>query len=422
LIFIGNETFFKNILSFPAGYYGIITKKGIKLTKYWDSKYSYEEKNPDELKKILDQSVKRQMISDVPIGAFLSGGIDSSAIAALANNRSRDLKTFTAGFENYPEEIKAAEFVSNELGTKQYNILVKQEDFIKELPKLIWHYDGPISFASSVPLYFVSKLTKKKAKVVLTGEGSDELFAGYKRYYLIKRAIELNRLIGKVPFSRFISKFSENNLADPRYIKIIDLAVNGINYDFLTGINALIGKERDLLLKSNGNELFKSEVEKIFNEKKTNLINQLLYLDFKTYLVELLMKQDKMSMAASIESRVPFLDNKVIDFANKLPERSKLNGRIGKYILRESVKSILPESVIKRKKIGFSVPLNNWFKKDLNGYLKDELNNKLINRFFDTKYINKLIDKQKKSNCSLQLWALLNFNIWYKQNFENEQE
>jgi asparagine synthase (glutamine-hydrolysing) len=244
--------------------------------------------------------------------------------------------------------------------------------------------------------------------VILTGEGADELFAGYRRYYLIQKTLAINKRLG------FLTKFlpAESFFRDPRYVKMISLLRNGINYDYFTGINAIIGKERDGLLKIEKSNILKDEVKRIFNEKKTSFTNRLLYLDFNTYLQELLTKQDRMSMAASIESRVPFLDNEIISLANSIPSELKLNGNVGKYILRKAVRNILPESILKRKKIGFTVPLNEWFRKDLSGYVSDELKDRRLNEFFDRDYLQKLIDGQKRHNCSLQLWAILNFKLW----------
>lgn len=424
-IFIGEETLFKNIYSFPPGNYAVIKNNKMFIKNFWEPDYKEKgcsiETASKQLKGILEESVKSQLVSDVPVGAFFSGGLDSSTIVALAKKYyNKSLKTFTAGFDVYPEEIENAEWASNELGTEQYNVEINSDMFIKKLPKLIWNYDHPLSFASSVPLYFVSELAKNKVKVVLTGEGSDELFAGYRRYHLIQKAININKNFSFLLKNKITDNIINNNIKDPRYIKILKLASKGINYDYLTGINCIIGKEREEILKIPQTDILNKKVKEIFEKQKTDFTNKLLYLDLKTYLVELLMKQDRMSMAASIESRVPFLDNKVIDFANSLPSNFKLNGKVGKFILRRTTKEILPKAIINRKKIGFTVPLDNWFKGELNGYIKEELNNPIIDKFFNKVYITQLVEKQRKHNCSLQLWALLNFKIWYEQSFKNE--
>lgn len=421
---IGSETLFKNIFSFPPGHYAIARQGGVIIKKYWSPEYNIikadERYYSSRLKMILEDSVERQMVSDVPVGTFLSGGLDSSVITALASKFSeKKLKTFTAGFDVYPEEIENAEFASREIGTEQHSVTVDSGMFVKALPELVWHYDSPISFASSVPLHFVSKLAKKKVKVILTGEGADELFAGYRRYYLIQKTLGINNKLGFLTRNGVPFKIAEKMLYDPRYIKMMNLLLNGANYDYFTGINSIIGDERKKLLKVERNHILREKVRGIFNEKNTNFTNKLLYLDFRTYLQELLTKQDRMSMAASIESRVPFLDNKVIAFANSIPPEMKLNGKIGKYILRKSIKTILPESILKKKKIGFTVPLDKWFRKDLSGYIHEELNNKTVHEFFNKKYVDRLLDKQKSHNCSLQLWTILNFKLWHERFFSD---
>ena len=413
-ILIGQDTLFKNILAFPPAHYGVYKNGKLELKRYWDAEYKTEinaSENfyAEKLRNLLDESVARQLVSDVPVGAFFSGGLDSATIVALAKKHYPNIKTFTAGFDVYPEEINIAERVAQKIGTEQHSVEIDSEKFIKELPRLIWHYDMPLSFSSSVPLYFVAKLAKEKVKVVLTGEGSDELFGGYRRYYLIQRALALEKR--NIPGKNIAISLAKKIFQDSRYKKILELASKGLKYEYITGINAIVGDERKNI-KIGEQGVLTEQVKKLFNEKETSFTNKLLYLDFNTYLTELLMKQDKMSMAASIESRVPFLDNEVIEFANSIPSELKLNGKIGKYILRQSVKKIVPKEILKRKKIGFTVPLNIWFKKELQGYLKDNLLNKEVYKYFDENYVKGLIEQQKRRNNTLQLWAILNFKIW----------
>jgi len=367
------------------------------------------------------------MVADVKVGCFLSGGLDSSIITAIASKlSSTSLKTFTAGFKEYEEEIKNAEEVASLFGTEHHQVIISPRMFVDSLPELIKHYDQPISFASSIPLHFISKLAKEKGVgVILTGEGADELFAGYSRYRRIKNFMDISMGHGIIPYFNGITfKIASKFLYDPRYLKMIELIMNGNNYDYLTGINSIMGKERDkYLLKSNNknkNNPLRAIVKRLYTEKDIDILNRLLYLDWNTYLQELLTKQDRMSMSASIESRVPFLDNKIVDFANSLSPELKLNDGVGKYILRKVAKDILPKEVIDRKKIGFSVPLNNWFQGPLHGYLKEQLlDNETVNEFFGEEYVTTLLKRQKRHNCSLQLWAILNFKIWYEQHFKN---
>jgi len=455
-ICIGQETLFKGIKIFPQGHYAIIKDNWYLPIQYWKPEYKDEERTSDELKEILTATVERQMMSDVPVGTFLSGGLDSSIITAIASKLhsqresemspridagmalstgeqvskqhlsadTHKLKTFTAGFEGYEDEIKYAKEASLSLGTENYSVLITPRMFVDALPELIHHYDQPISFASSVALHFVSKLAKEHGvKVILTGEGADELFAGYSRYKRISSIMDDGLGHGFLPYFKGLPfKIASKFLYDPRYVKTIELIMNGNNYDYLTGVNSIISLERDkYLLKSdnkNRNHPLRSTVKNLYNYPEDNL-NKLLYLDWHTYLQELLTKQDRMSMSASIESRVPFLDNDIIDFANSLTSESKLNDKTGKYILRQAAKDILPEEIINRKKIGFTVPLDAWFRGPLYEYLQQELNDPIVYEFFTKKYVTMLLKRQKRHNCSLQLWAMLNFKIWYKQHFND---
>jgi len=423
LILIGDETLFHGIKTLPPAHYFILQDNKIIARKYWDFNYETEQKTEAEwvkmLEKDISESIEKRMISDVPIGAFISGGVDSSAIIAYMKKFTDDVKTFCVGSGD-ELETGNARVIAEKFHTDHHEVMINAYDFADNLRKMIWHYDMPVSFASSVPLYFVSKLSRGKATVVLTGEGADELFAGYNRYNLMLKSFNLNKITKVLPKGIRESSFGliSNFYSDSRYIKNIDMMLNGFNFDYATGINAIIGKERDSLLKNIPKEKpYQEKVVKIYNEKATDLLNKILYLDFKTYLVELLMKQDKMSMAASIESRVPFLDYHIIEMAAKIPANLKLNGKIGKYIFKKSLENVLPQETIYQKKVGFTVPINRWFREELNGFLQDSILNdsELLSRFFDMPKVKNMIEAQKKKDYSLQLWAILNFKLWLEE-------
>ncbi len=416
---IGNETLFENIKTLEPAHYLIIDIKNNQVTKekWWDFEYDEniisEKFMVNRFLELFEDSIKKRMISDVPLGVFLSGGLDSSAIVAMMKKFSPDIKTFCVGSDE-TSETSMARKVSKHFNTDHEEIMISPESFEKELPNMVWHYDLPISFASSIPLYFVSQLTKGKATVVLTGEGADELFAGYHRYARITKARKTSKFLRPFAFTKNLFDFS-----DPRYQKNVELLFK-FNPDYATDLNILIGKERDEVLLVEKNSFLRDQVVSLLNEKKTNFLNKLLYLEFKTYLVELLRKQDKMSMAASIESRVPYLDHRIIEFAAKLPINLKLHGGIdqGKYLLKKAMIKFLPKEIIFQKKQGFPVPLERWFRKELNPFIRENLlgGNEALS-YFDKNYIKKLIEKQKSKNCSLQLWALLNFKLWYDKFF-----
>jgi asparagine synthase (glutamine-hydrolysing) len=417
---IGNETLFENIKTLEPAHYMILNIKenSIIKNKWWDFEYSEEisdEKIAEQtFLRLFEESIKSRMISDVPLGVFLSGGLDSSAIVAIMKKFSPDIKTFCVGSDENIETNMARK-VSNHFNTEHEEIIITAEDFEKRLPEMIWHYDLPVSFASSIPLYFVSQLTKGKATVVLTGEGADELFAGYYRYARMLRAKSMSTFFKPLSFTKNLI-----NPSDSRYKKNIELLYN-FNPDYATDLNILIGKDRDKYLLVEKNSFLRNQVINFLNKKETNFLNKILYLDFNTYLVELLRKQDKMSMAASIESRVPFLDHKIIEFAARLNNNLKIHGGVGggKYLLKKSMRRYLPKNIIEQKKKGFPVPLQKWFRKELNSFVIGNLmaDNEALS-YFDKKYIKKLIEKQKTKDCSLQLWAILNFKLWYDKFFQ----
>lgn len=423
-ILAGDNTLFKGIKTLPPAHYFILKEGKIRAKKYWDFDYKPENKLEDlwtkELREKISESVKKRLVSDVPVGAFISGGVDSSAIVSFMQQFSDKVKTFCVGSGD-ETELNAARFMAEKLNTDHHEVLVSAEDFAKNMENMIWHADMPMAWPSFVPLYFVSRLTKGKATVVLTGEGADELFAGYHRYYLMQKASLINKNIRFLgPINKAALAISKTVYQDVRYRKNLELLFDRFNFDYATGINIIIGDERDRLLNPQDiprKNLLKEKVIEIFNRKQANFLNRLLYLDFKTYLVELLMKQDKMSMAASIESRVPFLDHNIVEFAASIPSSLKLNGRTGKYIFKKALHNKLPQSVIYQKKKGFPVPIERWFRHELNGFVKDNLqaDNSVIKKFFNKNYLNGIIEKHKSRNYSLQLWALLNFKIWHEK-------
>ena len=424
-ISIGNETLFEKIRTIPPAHYLILKRDKMIIKRYWNFDYNIENRQEhiliNELKKKLSKSIKQRLISDVPLGVFLSGGIDSSTIVSLMSKFCNNIKTFSVGSGDYLE-LNIARKVAEHFNTEHHEILIEAEKFAKAIEDMIWHADMPLAWPSFIPLYFVSKLARGKATVVLTGEGADELFAGYRRYYIIKKAIEINRKIRYfAKLKNILSNLGSKIYDDVRYKKYIAFLFKGIDFDYITGVNILIDKERDYVINSKEipkNNILKKKVIALFNEKNTEFINRLLYVDFNTYLIELLMKQDKMSMAASIESRVPFLDHEIVEFASKLPVYLKLNKNIGKYILKKSMSKLLPKKIIYQKKKGFPVPIERWFRKELNGFVRDNLDDGIIKRFFNKRYVDRIIEKHKKHNYSLQLWALLNFKIWYEKFIE----
>lgn len=439
----GEETLFKNIKRLLPGHHLTWKNGEIKIEKYWD--FSFEPKTEsrsdmdvvDEWRELFKESVKLRLMADVPLGMFLSGGIDSSAICALMSEMvDEPIKTFSVGFkEREANEFRYARVVADKFKTEHHEITITPRQFFNELENLVWHEDEPIGFDSSVPLYFVSKLAEQHVKVVLTGEGSDELMAGYGRYSK----------------TLMLLKYGE------RYEQ---LAPGILRAAVKTGVGALPGAlgqklERTFLTRKSDVENLFFDNFSIFNKRQqrdlfsaetkariedenpysmqnrwfdasdaVEVLDKLLYSDSKTYLHELLMKQDQMSMAASIESRVPFLDHKLVEFTSKLPEKFKIRNGETKWILREAMKGILPDEILNREKMGFPVPLDNWLRGEFKNFVDEYvLSERSMDRgIFNSDFVRKLVAEHNSGvDHTNRIFRLINFEIWMRRVVEGEQ-
>ncbi len=438
----GDETLFANVKRLLPGH--TLSWKGGKIAveKFWEVKYSpkHESKSDaefvDEWRELFRKSVELRLMADVPLGMFLSGGIDSSAIGAMMSKMvDEPIKTFSVGFaEREANEFEYARIVSKAFKTEHHEITITPQQFFAELPNLVWHEDEPLGFIASVPLYFVSKLAQEHVKVVLTGEGSDEILGGYGRYHktLLNLAYGdkyesltpsfarnfVKNAVGAMPTS-MKKKLSRTFLALPNDIESLYLdnfAVFPNRFQekiFTSETRAKIGDAKPYSILN----------EYLANCDAENVLDQLLYADTKTYLHELLMKQDQMSMAASIESRVPFLDHKLVEYTAKLPEKYKIRGSETKWILREAMKGILPEKILTRAKMGFPVPVGKWFRHEFR-HIVDEyvLGERAVSRgVFEPNFVREIAAKHNSGeNHDEKLWFLVNFEIWQRRFFDGE--
>jgi asparagine synthase (glutamine-hydrolysing) len=363
----------------------------------------------------LEESVQLHLMSDVPLGVFLSGGLDSSAIAALTQRAAaRPVHTFAVGYsETRFSELSSARQAAGALGTDHREVVVGREDFFSALPKLIWHEDEPIAWPSSVPLYFVSRLAAEHVKVVLTGEGSDELFGGYERYGWLDRNERWAARYARVPESV--------RRAIRQWIAVSPLLGAGLRRKLR---HTVLGRElgfESLFLDSfycafeagRGCKNYMS----FWNQRSAaSALQRTLYADQKTYLVELLMKQDQMSMAASIESRVPFLDHPLVEFAVQIPDRLKICGRSQKHILKAAVSDLLPRGIVHRGKRGFPTPVAQWLRDPRAEPLYAALRSPggLLAAHLDLGEINALIDRHRSGRVDAtdRIWRLVNLQIW----------
>jgi asparagine synthase (glutamine-hydrolysing) len=425
---------FKSIKKLQPGHYLILSFKGkvsIDIKRYWEIQFApdntrTESQWEEELLSCLSDTVKMHMISDVPLGAFLSGGIDSSSVVALmAQNSNLPIKTFSIGFkEKEFNELGYAREIAQKYGCDHHEQIVEPES-IDLLPKLIHAYDEPFADTSAIPTYYVSKMAREFVTVALSGDGGDELFAGYNSYPDLFR-------LHSYPFN-FESPFF-NKLIWGTIHKIIPRNIKGKNGSFLLSKNKnylsayknLWTKEERQKLILNGqyhinyslaSELYKEHL--LENGYKKDFITNLQYLDMQTYMVDsVLTKVDRASMMNSLEVRVPLLDHKFAELSFKIPSQLKLRGKEQKYILKKAMHDALPPNILNHPKQGFSVPLSYWFKDDLKDYIKDVLlsNGALLNAYIDKSYLRRILERNGIRNYSDRIWSLLFFEEWLKQN------
>lgn len=423
------STGFKNINKLEPGHYLTLNLKNkrFKKIKYWEPDFSGKLSLSENewKKKILDtlsESVKLRMISDVPIGAFLSGGVDSSAIVAtMAKLSNKPVKTFTIGFkEKHYDEREFAKMVSKKYKT-DHTELMAEVNSVETLPELVTQYEEPFADSSSMVTFMVSRLARKYVAVILNGDGGDENFAGYERYAKIKRDVFLERAFGR--FKPLYSLVRPVKRADA-YLKKMqkDLSERFISYNFYFS-----NKEKEALYlnklakfkKINSYNFYRQK----FKESRTMDIRDAgLYADLTSYLPEdLLVKVDIASMAVSLEARSPLLDHNMIELAAKIPFHLKVKGIKGyKYIFKKALEGIVPEENLYRPKKGFSIPLSKWFESDLNKYASSKLLRRRarVLGYFSKDYISGMLANHSETNdFGPRLWALLTLELWMENYF-----
>jgi len=426
----GDRTLFRGVRKLMPGHHLTLDltepRPEPRIERYWDVPVAEESAGEDwiaDTRWRLEESVRMRLMSDVPLGMFLSGGVDSSAIAALIK-RSTDgpVKTFAVGYrETQFSELSYASQVARAIGTEHHETIIGQDQFFGALPRLIWHEDEPIAWPSSVSLYFVSKLASEQVKVVLTGEGSDELFGGYERYRwhaLNQRGAAvvpsgLRRWIGaRTAASRLLGASLRRKLRHTFLAR--DASLESLYLDNF--YCAFSQDERARMLPHCPDDAYAAFLACWNARADSSLLARMLYADQKTYLVELLMKQDQMSMACSIESRVPFLDHTLVEFAARIPARFKIRAGVQKYVLKKAVRDLLPSRVIHRKKMGFPTPLRRWLLDARSEPLYQALRSRdgLLAAHLDLREIEALIVRHRSGfeDATDRLWRLINLQLW----------
>ena len=445
------KTIFKNIQKLETGHYLLAEKKTVVTRKYWDINTGIThlqdkpERRSDQigfykerLYGLMENAVQKRMISDVPLGAFLSGGIDSSIIVGLmARNSERPVKTFSIGYKDMPlfDETKYSREVARFNKTEHYEFKLDYKDILDSFPAVLETLDEPFADSSAVPAYAVSQETKQHVTVALAGDGADELFAGYRMYqgeYLAKYYSILPDILKEKVIEPFINYLPDSrDKKHSEYIRRLKKFTKGMSgslaerfygwqeiFPSATRQRLIKHNLRDKISVQEGKEIISQKL----NEFTGDNINRMLYVDVKNSLPgDMLTKVDLMSMRNSLEVRIPFLDHEVVEFAFEMEGSVKLKGLKRKYILMETFKDILPPMLHNRPKWGFEMPIGAWLRTELRFLIDEFLSRDFINKqgIFEYEVIDGLIKKHlsKKMDTSWQLWNLIVFQHWYKMYF-----
>ncbi|MBN2732491.1 MAG: asparagine synthase (glutamine-hydrolyzing) [Balneolaceae bacterium] len=426
----GPATLFEGIRKLPPGSFAVWQDGELREEKY----YSPPDQQPlipqrefsdpiDGFLALLDECVRIRMVSDVPFGAFLSGGIDSSAVVGLMSRYSNlPIKTFSVGFEESAySELDYARLIATEFKTEHYELKVSQNHLMDELPALVRFRDAPIAEPSDIPIYLLSKEARRIVKMVLTGEGSDEFLGGYPKHiferhvrlyqifpYFLRHGV-FESIVNMLPY-----KFRRHKTA------IINLGIEKWETRMPRWFGALSPNERQKLVRINGRVSEETCPIQFDTDDTNSALRRILYFDQTSWLPDnLLERGDRMTMAASLEARMPFMDHKLAEFVSALPDNYRVRGFQTKWILREAMKQLLPISILNRPKIGFRVPVNEWFRDSMKDYLCDYLlglNSKTLG-YYEKKALNQIIQEHIKGrqNHEKLLWMLLNLEIWHRE-------
>ena len=440
-------TLFRDIQKIPAGHMLIVKRDGsLNMQRYWDALPSTqpaegtEEEQRAEVLRLLRESIRKRMMSDVPFGVFLSGGVDSSAnVALMSEQMSRPVNTFTVGFSNaeYLNELEQARRIVRQFGTNHHEVIISEKEMRDFLPDMIFHQDEPIGDPVCVPLYYVSKLARESGTIVVqVGEGSDEIFSGYsnyRRYIRIYEKFWRRAEVLPVPLRRAISNLSRPVLEKRgRRHQALELIrrwganeplfwSGAVVYDETIKPRVLSRRMREQLNGLSSLQVVESDLKRVEQERPgSDFLARMIYLELKLRLPELLlMRVDKITMATSVEARVPFLDHHLVEYALSLPRSAKIEGESGKHILKRSLEEILPRDLLYETKRGFGAPVREWFRESLGGWFDEHLMNSRMRRreLLDYGFVSRMLEEHRSGakDWGFHLWALLNVSLWYER-------
>ena len=421
---------FRGVHKLPPGCHLTFADGRARVHQYWDFPFEPDETRSEEewleeLRAALDEAVRVRLVADVPLGAFLSGGVDSSAVVGMmARASDRPVKTFSIGFrEDSYDELKYARVAAKAFGTEHHEFVVTP-DVCALVDELVWHLDEPFADSSALPTYMVSKMARAHVTVALSGDGGDELFAGYTRYAVERRRAGFARLprlvreglmrpLGRrLPHGAWGRNFVHNVALDPfdRYVEEVSV------FTRLNKPSLYTEEFRRTLGGTDATARFREYAARVSTGEP---LDSLLYLDSKTYLPgDILTKVDRMSMAASLEARTPLLDHKLIELVGRIPARLKMRGPETKHLFKRAVAGLVPEEILHRPKQGFGVPIQQWINQELRSRMRETLSDARTRArgYTDTAYVSLLLDEHERGrrDHAMELWALFVMELWHR--------
>ena len=413
------NTIINEIKEVPNGTYFTIKNGNLEFYRYHDIKFNNKNITKDNIYDIVNDSVKHHVISNVEVGTFLSGGIDSTIVTALAAKLNPKIKTFSIGFdvEGY-NELTVAKKTAEYLGVENISVNVSEQDYIKALPKVAYYMDDPLADPSCVGIYLLSEEARKHVKVVLSGEGSDELFGGYniyKEYYSLKPFSYLPESI-----KREVNKVAKV-LPDIKGKSYLLRGTTKLKDRYIGNAKIFNNEEvKKVIVDYDENNTYSDILAHLYEECDKNSydsVTTMQYIDINTWLEgDILLKADKMSMAHSLEVRVPFLDKEVLNCATGLTLSQKISKNNTKVLLREAFKDIVPPYMKEKKKLGFPTPIRVWLKSDLGIYAREIITNAAVDKLINKEYVLELLDEhiQGKKDNSRKVWTVFMFCLWYQ--------
>jgi asparagine synthase (glutamine-hydrolysing) len=437
LYLAGRQTLFKDIYKLEPGHYLVIKNGRVTDRKYWDLHFEQDPswksfgQAAEALHELFTKTVKEHMISDVPVGILLSGGVDSTAVlSAAVEETAKRIKTFTVGFqsEDFDDERPYARMAAERFGTEHHEITLSPEEFSSFLPSYVWHMEEPVCEAPAIALYYVSKLARKTVTVLLSGEGGDEAFGGYGKYRYLSMLEKAKSMAG--PFKGLLPQCINAASCIPglsrlgKYARLIKPRLSDYYYSLASSPFSYFNQNRNRLysdefLASASVDKSTEIIRQLFSEVEGRpVLDQMLYVDTKTWLPDdLLIKADKITMANSLELRVPLLDHLVLEFAASLPPQYKVRGMETKRVFKKAFARSIPKAILKRKKTGFPVPLRKWMQHDLRDFAHDILLSERASQrgYFRKGQMEATLAEAGRGDLPKELFSLLTLELWHRE-------